>query len=66
MARSCYLYPKEPFDGGHELLYLLVRVVAAVLGRTPDAALDVVLEEDDADLSIAETTLPICVRTSTQ
>src|SRR5918994_807611 len=43
------LYPEEPLDGGGELLYLLVSVLALLYGR-PDAVLYVVLEQDGADL----------------
>src|ERR671913_1534780 len=43
------LHPEEALDGGGELLYLLVSVLALLYGR-PDAVLYVVLEQDGADL----------------
>src|SRR5215218_9240553 len=43
------LHPQEALDGGGELLYLLVGVLAFLYGL-PDAVLDVVLEQDGAHL----------------
>src|ERR671916_895457 len=43
------LNPQEPLDGGRELFYLLVCVLA-LLDGLPDAVLDVVLEQDGAHL----------------
>src|SRR5215217_3654460 len=43
------LHPQEALDGGGELLYLLVGVLAFLYGL-PDAVLDVVLEQDGANL----------------
>src|ERR687897_199417 len=41
---------QEPLDGRGELFYLLVSFQSALLDRLPDAVLDVVLEQDGADL----------------
>src|SRR5215207_10012816 len=43
------LHSQEALDGGGELLYLLVGVLAFLYGL-PDAVLDVVLEQDGANL----------------
>src|SRR5215218_282852 len=43
------LHPQEALDGGGELLYLLVSVLAFLYGL-PDAVLDVVLEQYGANL----------------
>jgi hypothetical protein len=49
---SCLLSlnPQEPLDGGGELFDLLVGLHPALLDRLADAVLDVVLEQDGADL----------------
>src|SRR5918995_4474201 len=43
------LHPQEALDGGGELLYLLVCVLALLYGL-PDAVLDVILEQYGANL----------------
>src|SRR5215213_2848766 len=44
------LNSEEPFDGGAQLLDLLVCFQSALLDGLPDAVLDVVLQQDGADL----------------
>src|SRR5215218_5129504 len=50
MLHAASLYPQEPLDGGDQLPYLLVGFQPILLDGLADAVLDVVLQEDGADL----------------